>query len=637
MVNIIIERYEPLPGERFYDDRFKLHNDKGTILSRPLVALDGEGKNDPQGIHHYTHFQALWPKGRRKLVKEHISTREMLHFIINLPPFHTYVIFAGNYDANMWLKDLLGSPSYVNLYTTGECDWQGYSIQWVENKYITIRKGKISRTIYDVFSWYQCSFVKACKSWEVGTEEQLERIIAMKERRGEFANVDPAIVEAYCWDELVLLSELVNKLREKILQTEYRLKGLYGPGALAAAILEREKVKDYYGDFDRQLALHAYYGGRFDTAFIGWFNSVFQHDIRSAYPDQIRYLPCLRHAHWERSNNPDISRYGFYHVRWSLHEDTPYPPFPWRDIDGMIYYPYKANGWYHADEVRAAKDIYKKQIKILEGEALIEDCDCRPFQFVEKLYAWRLRLQSEGNALQAIVVKLCLNSLYGKMAQSVGHRNKPPPFQNFFYAGAITSGTRAKILRAIGTGEKVISIATDGIVSRVNLDLPEGKQLGEWEIIEILNHVQLGNGIYLSINNQGERVEKSRGFGTKLLNYTKVREHILEHGPWGPFYYEGKTQFITLRQAYAQNRPEKACRWIMPENPPHIMLDSERRFQYDFNLAGKMPPYTDDDILQFARLPYEMKGLSAPFKPKQTWGEVTELRSVYFPEARTQD
>jgi hypothetical protein len=634
MGHLKLEPYIALPGERFYSDKRKLHNDKSTLLSQPLVALDGEGKNDEENIHHYTHFQALWPTDRRKLVRKHISSRQSLQFLMRLPPKHTYVIFAGNYDANMWLKELLATPSYKVLHDTGECDWQDFHISWVENKYITIKQGKYSRTVYDVFSWYQKSFVKACKDWNVGTPEQLERITAMKERRGDFANVDPIKVEEYCWEELYLLGQLVNKLRESILRTDYRPKGLYGPGALAAAILEKERIKDYYGPYNFDTALSAYYGGRFDSALFGWFENIYQHDIRSAYPDQIRYLPCLRHANWERSNNPATSRYGFYHVKWKVNPDTPYPPFPWRDEDGLIYYPTSGEGWYHADEVRAAMEIYGREIKVIEGEALIEGCDCQPFKFVENLYAWRLLLEAEGNHEQALIVKLCLNSLYGKMAQSIGHKNRPPPFQNFFYAGAITSGTRAKILRAIGRGDGVLSIATDGLVTRERLNLPpDHHQLGDWEILKLLEHVQLGNGIYLSVKENGDRVEKSRGFSTKLIDYTKVREHVLDRGPWGYFEYDGKQQFITLKSAYAQNRPEKACRWLWPESRPHIQLDPNRRNQYDFNLAGKPPPYTEDDILQFERQPFKMQGMSAPFKPKQTWNEIQETREQYYPEA----
>lgn len=638
MVNFVIEKYQALPNERFYSDKRKLHNDKHTVLSQPLTTLDGEGKDDEHSIHHYTHFQGFSEAGkpkRRQLIREHISTAEALSYILQLPPKHTNVIFYGNYDTNMWLQDLLPTPSYKCLYETGECDWRDYHLKWIEHKIFTVKRGHRWQTIYDVASWYQCSFVKACERWQVGTKEQLERITAMKERRGDFANVDPAKVSEYCWEELYLLNQLVNKLRTAINRTAYRPTALYGPGALAEAILKHEKIRDFYGPYDESTALLAYYGGRFDAALFGWFERVYQHDIRSAYPDQIRYLPCLRHANWERSNNPALTRYGFYHVKWRISENDLYPPFPWRDQDGHIYYPTTGEGWYHADEVRAAIEIYGKQIKVIEGQALVEGCDCQPFKFVEDLYAWRLLLEAEGNALQALIVKLCLNSLYGKMAQSIGYKDKRPSFQNFFYAGAITSGTRAKILRAIGKGEGVISIATDGLVTRERLNLPEGKQLGEWEIIEILQHTQLGNGIYVSIDAKGKKVEKSRGFETRLLDYDKVREHVLVNGPWGDFEYEGKRQFITLRQAYAQNRPEKACRWLKPDHDPHIQLEPNRRFQFDYNIAGKPPPYTDEDILQYERVPYKFSGLSAPFKPKQSWNELRDLRETYFPESRS--
>jgi hypothetical protein len=630
-----IQHYEPLEEERFYSDRRRGFDDKESVLTRPLVGIDSEGANDSEGFHHLTHLQALWEK-RGSLVRPKISSLNALSFITQLPPKHTYVIFAGNYDANMWLKDL-PREALKSLFETSEVEWHGFKIYWVPHKFITIKHGTHSRTIYDVFSWFQCSFVKACERWEIGSKEQRQLIQDMKEKRGDFANVDQETIGRYCWLELELLNKLVDKFRDKLQRTKYRPRALYGPGALASSILQTEKIKDYYGPFDESLALHAYYGGRFDTAMFGWFEQVYQHDIRSAYPDQIRYLPCLRHANWEPSRNPATSRYGFYHVRWRLDEDTPYPPFPWRDDHRRIYYPSKGEGWYHAEEVRAAMEIYGKRIRIIEGMALREGCNCQPFKFVEELYAWRLLLESEGNKLQALIVKLCLNSLYGKMAQSIGHKNRKPPFQNFFYAGAITAGTRAKILRAIGTGEGVISIATDGLVTEARLPLPEGKQLGEWEIIDLLSHVQLGNGIYYSVDYDGKRVEKSRGFGTHLIDYDKVHDQVQKRGPWGYFYYEDKARFITLRQSYAWNRPEVACRWMQPEDPPHIQLDPDRRIQWAYNVEGKYPPYEDGDTLQWQRVPIPSQGLSAPFTPKQSWGEINDMRAQYYPEVKDED
>ncbi|HEY1249274.1 MAG TPA: DNA polymerase [Nitrososphaera sp.] len=648
LVTLKVVPYVPLAGERF-GDRKQNYEEKRSVLGLPLVALDSEGQDGANNYHFLTNVQALWAKGKAIIEAANIRTDQVLNFLVRLPPKHVYVIFAGNYDFNMWLRDIRGNEM-VELLANGETTWRGYFIKWIPNKILTIKRGQYLRVIYDVFAWYQQSFVKACANWHVGTPEQLELITTMKELRGNFSEVSPERIKAYCWLELELLLSLVEKLRQKILQTEYRPNGLYGPGAFAAAILKHHKVKEHYGDYPTDQSLHAYYGGRFDSALFGWFTDVYEHDIHSAYPDQIRYLPCTRRAEWQASTDPAYSRYGLYHIKWKVNDDTAYPPFPWRTSSGKIYYPTNGEGWYHADEVRAAREIFgKRAIRVVDGIALIErDCDlgCNgtPYKFVENLYEWRLRLEAEGNHEQAKVVKLAINSLYGKTAQSVGSKKSAPPFQNFFLAGAITAGTRAKLLRAIGLGENVISIATDGLYATERLNVPESENLGDWEVVLNQEHIQLGNGIAKSKklkNGQLIETEKSRGFNTRLLDYDKVRAHIEAHGPWGYFEYPDKRQFITLREAYARNKPEIACHWVPGKDEDEatrlINLSPERRDQYDVNLAGVSGPTYYGQILQWRRLAVRVDALSdttmsSPFKPKQSWDEVQALREIYFPD-----
>jgi|SRR5215469_1809791 len=640
--------YQPLQGERFFANHQEKKDEERSIMYLPLVALDSEGQDGPDNYHYLTNLQALWEDGQAILEAPNIRTYQVLNYLLRLPPKHVYVIFAGNYDWNMWLRDI-EPETMTKLLKEGECQWRDYFIKWIPNKILTIKRGKYLRIIYDVFAWYQQSFVKACANWHVGTPEQLDLITAMKELRGNFSEVDPERIKTYCWLELELLLDLVNKLREKILQTDYRPKGLYGPGAFATAILSRHKVKEHYGQYPEDLSLRAYYGGRFDSALFGWFERVYEHDIHSAYPDQIRYLPCTRRATWEPSRDPALSRYGLYHVKWSVNDDTAYPPFPWRTTTGRIYYPSNGEGWYHADEVRAARDVFgSRAIRVLEGMALIEapcdlGCNGQPYKFVENLYEWRLRLEAEGNHEQAKVVKLAINSLYGKTAQSVGSPKSAPPFQNFFLAGAITAGTRAKILRAIGLGETVISIATDGLYSTERLQVTESEALGDWEVVLNQEHIQLGNGIAKSKKLKGGELvetEKSRGFNTRLLDYAKVREHVEAHGPWGKFEYPDKRQFITLRSAYHRNDPQLACHWVPGKDEPaltrFISLSPERRYQFDFNVLGESGPTYYGKLLQWRRLPVRVDALgdspmSSPFTPHQTWEEVDQLRELFFP------
>src|SRR6202007_436578 len=101
-----------------------------------------------------------------------------------------------------------------------------------------------------------------------------------------------------------------------------------------------------------------------------------------------------------------------------------------------------------------------------------------PFEWVPELYAARRELKERGDFGQ-MVLKLALNSLYGKMAQGVGYGNGNPKWQSYFWAGAITAWTRAQIMKLI-TMQTPLMIATDGVFFSQPLDIPTSDEIGGW-------------------------------------------------------------------------------------------------------------------------------------------------------------
>jgi hypothetical protein len=74
----------------------------------------------------------------------------------------------------------------------------------------------------------------------------------------------------------------------------------------------------------------------------------------------------------------------------------------------------------------------------------------------------------------------------GKFAQRVGQLGEPPAYGSLWYAGAITAGTRRKLMEAaLSDAKAVIAFATDAIFSTKPLPIhvPERKILGEWEFL----------------------------------------------------------------------------------------------------------------------------------------------------------
>jgi hypothetical protein len=99
---------------------------------------------------------------------------------------------------------------------------------------------------------------------------------------------------------------------------------------------------------------------------------------------------------------------------------------------------------------------------------------------VAELYAFR---QDQGRRTSAgKAAKLVINSIYGKLAQSVGRR----PFGCLVYGGLITASCRAQILQAIASHplgpEGVVQIATDAVTFlQPHPHLKLSDRLGDWE------------------------------------------------------------------------------------------------------------------------------------------------------------
>jgi hypothetical protein len=113
------------------------------------------------------------------------------------------------------------------------------------------------------------------------------------------------------------------------------------------------------------------------------------------------------------------------------------------------------------------------------------------------------------------VVKLGINSVFGKMAQAVGTFQRVPKYANPWFAAAITAWTRAQLVRAaVSDPDAIVMFATDGIISMRPLPVftPPKKTMGHWEADEIREGVWVQSGVYTFCNADGKWTAKSRGF-----------------------------------------------------------------------------------------------------------------------------
>jgi hypothetical protein len=524
------------------------NSERGTDKERTtFIGIDGEGQGRTN--HRYVLLAASTEKGDRDWTvcaknpaKEGLTTVECLDLILGLPTRRSKIFsYAFNYDITKILADLPDrtiyrlfrpdlpsrrgkfGPKPVQWCPNGcrgldeqkrlvcHCDGGCYSLNMQGTKFTVARNGK-RVVIWDLIKFFQSKFVGALEAWKVGTPELWERMARMKDKRADFDKESKEAVESYCLEECRCMGQLARKLLESHEGAGLHLKTYYGAGSSGAAMLTAMGIKDKLAPTPegmREAVAAAFSGGRFEHSVIGEIREPLQGwDISSAYVYQLAFLPCLQHGSWTHTKKrKDIEKAEAQSgalVRYGLGPNpgiTSWGPFPFRDENGSISYPIESGGGYGSN------------------------CDCRPFGRIPEYYNLRLKIGKEG---PGIVIKLGMNSCYGKLAQSVGNAL----FNSWIWAGMITSGCRAQILQMMGMHKdmsNLLMVATDGILTREKLTPPipletgtgdTGKPLGGWEGKHSEKGVFLARpGIYFPLEPTIEDIAsvRARGVGRGVI------------------------------------------------------------------------------------------------------------------------
>jgi hypothetical protein len=687
---------------------------------RPFVAIDSEGMNYPandvvyNGVVYPDHRTFLWgaagierisdpsaqnPHGEfRDLMlrwlghddKRALTLVEILDWLTDLASQFgaaTFISFGFNYDVTMILQavaDYMPKLAYRKVYeickkerlgSDGAIKVKGhvfvgdYAIDWIKGKRFIVKKfrdrdnpkaGFIRRTtIYDLYGFYQSSFVKVMKSLAklgLATGEEVATIERDKARRQNFDQVPIGEIKTYTELELRKLSMAAIKLRDGFDYMKIRLGSWSGAGAAAAALIHARGVSEHYAGWvnkrdpsPEQLIAHAgYYGGHIEMLKQGSSKAgAFVYDKKSAYPAEMQDLPSMingRVRHWNIKDNPTgldwrqvetSSKISAFFIRWRLPpfyvdrasgevRGVPFFPLPYRLKGGGILFCSEGSGWYMHDEAIAAKrrletfaelglpgvgadglpcdiapDVAKKiapclgvkrlprrakdhGINLLITEAAFFEADetqPRPYAFIPELYQERARLRRDepGNVAEQNI-KLTLNSLSGKAAQSVGGNETAPPRTACpWYAAATTAGTRRRVMEAaLQNPHAIVQFSTDGIVSLEPLNLDIGEGLGQWEAKRVAPgtpSVFLQSGLY-TYRTEDEQLPTVKTRGMKR-NYQTQEEWLLQRVPeawripsdpndpktWPRLEIE-QTEFVTAGSAVAgRKRFETIGRW----------------------------------------------------------------------------
>lgn len=608
-----------------------------------IIGIDGEGIG--RNPHRYIYLAGsdeagvVWETSRLDC----LSTELCLEFLCHLPRRSLVVGFALGYDVAKWLQDLPDRAIYLlmheelrqRLTPDGRIVykpilWNGFRINYMNKRFtVGYQNSKRSTTVWDIFRFFQSSFVKALEAWKICPQSEIDEISRMKDVRSELETKSREEIHAYCQKECLNLAKLARALIEAHKAAGLELKSYFGAGSTASVFLARQGIAEKRGEVPEEMRLPiacSFFGGRFENSYVGAISEpVFSYDISSAYPYQTANLPCLLCGHWRndskvKSSTLQHSKQRLHLVHWRtptfVRNDSRWGGLPVRTRDGTIVFPLGARGgWTWGQEFQAAQEL-NPLIEATEVWTYETDCNHRPFADVPRYYRERVAL---GKDAKGIVLKLGINSIYGKLAQSKGVN---PPFQCWVWAAVITSNTRAQLLRAVAASpSSILMLATDGVYSRsrLKLDLPSDtgtwdleKPLGGWEEKVIDQGVFcVRPGIYFPLNPTIEQIQqvRGRGLGRKSLfdNWQSIVAAWQENKP--SIEIGNMTRFIgaksgILKSSQGLTRRDCYGEWIDHMVKVSFAPQPKRR---SINSDGTLEPW---GYLDFESSPYDPATLS---------------------------
>jgi hypothetical protein len=604
-----------------------------TRLSRPIWGIDGEGFTDPSGKHRYSYLAAASEDDADAVRSTYRATGlgylDIATFLLSLPSNALLVGFSLGYDFCKWVEELSpraiwrlchtdqwktkarikegrripSRPKWVVQPLTpekggGQHRWQKVSTKIVVSRWESKAEKSSRRTVvWDLFKFFQCSFVKALARWEVGTAEERERVAAMKEKRGAFAGIDEQ-EQAYCNLECRLLARLARQLVTSHDDAGIPLRTYFGPGSTASVLLTSWGFEEKKAEPPPEMmpaVMSAFFAGRFENSRVGPVRGALEKwDLASAYPYAMTMLPCLHHGTWKlvRRNVQDkVERARAACVYWVQGETPPsacWGQLPYRTHEGNLIWPTEGgSGWAWREEWLEAyasrANVEPREAWILEGH-----CKCPPYPLragVVERYCQRLEWGKDGRGL---AIKLGLNSCYGKTVQRVGSSR----FRDYVTGGMITSFTRSLLASALFQLRDpwdAVEVATDSIVVRRGAFCPgRPEELGTGPMARAHKGAELGAwtskpedkwpkgaffvrpGIRFRLDADEIQSTAARGMGVKVLHENRAavlrawEEGKDETTVQQPTLFAGATSSVRRLADESYVRDEKYGRWLLP-------------------------------------------------------------------------
>lgn len=614
-------RHKHKDDEGYLTRRYSYSAEK--MSTKVFIAIDGEGMT-LNNKHCYVLLQAMmkdWSEPRYIVNTKGLTTKEILNFLHTLAkeyPHAIMVCFGASYDINMWLSTEVSKKHIQELWQNKSTEWEGYKFEYQPRKRFVsrrigrprFRKGKDNKyyphydsvvTLWDVFGFFQSSFKLALRGW-FGEQYPTYRLIEeQKARRSQFQLNELELIREYCTAELIALLDLMEQLTKDLDEAELPVRRWDGAGAIAAAALRRYNIKQFMCKEQAPdisyAARCAYAGGRIEMIQYGHYNdTVYHYDINSAYPSALREVPSLSQGTWRTVEGKDIlhatlysSDYDFslWYISWDYRNCTsaPFYPFYYRTASNAILFPDFGAGWFWVPEIRSAFTTgFAEGLVLHHGYVYTPSVSTKPFAWIEPIYQLRKQWKAQHKSAEK-VLKLAINSLYGKLAQQIGgYHGRIPSYHQIEWAGYCTSLTRARLFTAAATHpQSIIAFATDGIFATEQIEqLDINDELGGWSFdTDAYAMTLIQSGVYWLHTKEGKK-QYYRGFDESSLQEEDI---LYSYTQETQEYKAQATRFVTMGGALAsEDQWKKWCKWDTTERILQLVPDGTKRMDIDTEL-----------------------------------------------------
>lgn len=459
---------------------------------------------------------------------EYPDAEQLLSFIACAEHRDKHIaLFNLNFDIDGLLR-LLPVKNIREVIERGRTGYAGYGIKVIPRKKCEIMHGKHLYTITDIQPFFQSNLDRAANTW-LGT-----RKVSLASEGVPIKRITPQDVKRhkdiyirYCFKDCKLTARLGEVMAgwyesDNIIPRHYVSPASMSERSLLS--LPRVPTSKYFEQRPKvgKAMYQTYYGGRFELWRRGYFRHIYQYDITSAYPDELRRMPDLHKGEWKYTRH-DIPEAEVGCVRISGFFSVPLLPVRHRAMPLRFCVGSVSDRWITLSEYRYARDELCQEMEILEAWLFVPSgTHCPVREWVETRFR---RRQATKDPATNKKLKLDLNSSSGKYMQCISMYDETLKKKvmrvgrlfNPVWASEMTARVRIKLLQYALRHEKhVIGFATDCIYSTRPIDeIPVSmtKTLGKWELDRWSDGIMVQTGVYTFRGQGGKMKHGGRGIG----------------------------------------------------------------------------------------------------------------------------